>query len=173
MSLEGKRIAVMVDQGYQELEIWYPYYRFVEAGAYVKLVGPKAGTAYPSKLGYPCETHLSAGEVKGTDFDAVIIPGGWAPDFMRREPSMIRFLQQAVDAEKVIAAICHGGWMLCSTGALKGKLATCFMAIKDDLINAGANYVDQEVVVDGNLITSRKPDDLPAFCKAVMERLGE
>ena len=171
MSLEGKRIAVMVDQGYQELEIWYPYYRFIEAGADVKLVGPKAKTTYPSKLGYPCETHVAAGEVKGSDFDAIVIPGGWAPDFMRRDASMIRFLQQAVDADKVIAAICHGGWMLCSTGAVKGKLATCFVAIKDDLINAGANYVDQDVVVDGNLITSRKPDDLPAFCKAMAERL--
>ena len=172
MNLEGRRIAVMVDQGYQELEIWYPYYRFVEAGANVKLVGPETKTVYPSKLGYPCETHLAASEVKGSDFDAIIIPGGWAPDFMRRSPAMIRFLQQAVDADKVIAAICHGGWMLCSTGAAKGKRATCFMAIKDDLINAGAEYVDEEVVVDGNLITSRKPDDLPAFCKAVGERLG-
>ena len=171
MNLEGKRIAVMVDQGYQELEIWYPYYRFIEADADVKLIGPAAGTVYPSKLGYPCESHLAAGEVKGSDFDAVVIPGGWAPDFMRRDASMIRFLQQAVDADKVIAAFCHGGWMLCSTGAVNGMLATCFMAIKDDLINAGANYVDQEVVVDGNLITSRKPDDLPAFCKAVAERL--
>jgi protease I len=172
MSLEGKRIAVMVDQGYQELEIWYPYYRFIEAGAEVRLVGPEAKAIYPSKLGYPCKTHMAAREVKGDMYDAVIVPGGWAPDFMRRDPAMINFLQQAVDAEKVIAAICHGGWMLCSTGAARGKRATCFMAIKDDMINAGADYVDEEVVVDGNLITSRKPDDLPAFCKAVMEALA-
>ena len=171
MSLEGKRIAVMVDQQYQELEVWYPYYRFIEAGAKVFLVGPKARTAYSSKLGYPCEADLAATDVKGSEFDAVIVPGGWAPDFMRRDPAMIGFLQNAVDAGKVIAAICHGGWMLCSTGALKGKRATCFMAIKDDLINAGATYIDEEVVVDGTLITSRKPDDLPAFCQAVLAAL--
>jgi len=172
MSLEGKRIAVMVDQQYQELEVWYPYYRFIEDGAEVLLVGPTAHTVYPSKLGYPCETHLAAADVKGSDFDAVIVPGGWAPDFMRRNPMMVRFLQQAVDADKVIAAICHGGWMLASTGAAKGRRATCFMAIKDDLINAGAEYVDEEVVVDGRLITSRKPDDLPAFCQAVIQALS-
>jgi len=171
MSLPGKRIAVMVDQQYQELEVWVPYYRFVEAGADVKLVGPAAQAEYLSKLGYPCRADVAAADVRGDDFDAVIIPGGWAPDFMRRDPTMVAFCQQAVDARKIIAAICHGGWMLASTGAAKGKRATCFMAIKDDLINAGADYVDAEVVVDGNLITSRKPDDLPAFCQAILAAL--
>ncbi|MHC4561527.1 MAG: type 1 glutamine amidotransferase domain-containing protein [Planctomycetota bacterium] len=173
MSLEGKRIAVMVDQQYQELEVWYPTYRFAEAGAEVVLVGPAAKVSYASKLGYPCESHIAAADVNGSHFDAVIVPGGWAPDYMRRDATMVGFLQQAVDADKVIAAICHGGWMLCSTGAARGKRATCFMAIKDDLINAGAEYVDEEVVVDGNLITSRKPDDLPEFCRAVIAALGQ
>ena len=172
MSLKGKRVAVMVDRQYQELEVWYPYYRFVEAGAQVLRVGPKARASYPSKLGYPCDSDVAATDVNGGDFDAVIVPGGWAPDFMRRDLSMVRFLQHAVDADKIIAAICHGGWMLCSTGAVKGKRATCFMAIKDDLINAGADYVDEEVVVDGKLITSRKPDDLPAFCQAIIQALA-
>ncbi len=172
MSLDGKRIAIMVDQQYQELEVWYPYYRFIEEGAEVQLIGPAGKTAYPSKLGYPCESHFGAGEVRGASFDAVVIPGGWAPDFMRRDPQMIRFLQDAVDAGKVLASICHGAWMLASTGAAKGKRATCFMAVKDDLINAGGEYVDEAVVVDGNLITSRKPDDLPAFCQAVIKALA-
>lgn len=172
MSLKGKHVAVMVDQRYQELEVWYPYYRLVEAGAQVLRVGPKAHASYPSKLGYPCDSDVAAADVNGRDFDAVIVPGGWAPDFMRRDPSMVRFLQHAVDADKIIAAICHGGWMLCSTGAVRGKRATCFMAIKDDLINAGADYVDEEVVVDGKLITSRKPDDLPAFCQAIIQALA-
>ena len=172
MSLTDKRIAILVDQQYQELVVWYPYYRFIEAGAKVFRVGPEAHTSYASKLGYPCQADLTAADTRGDDFDAIVIPGGWAPDFMRRDPTMIRFVQQAVDAGKVLAAICHGGWMLCSTGALTGKQATCFLAIKDDLINAGAEYVDAEVVVDGNLITSRKPDDLPAFCQAILQALS-
>ena len=172
MSLSDKRIAILVDQQYQELEVWYPYYRFIEAGATVFRVGPEAHRTYPSKLGYPCEADLTAADTRGDDFDAIVIPGGWAPDFMRRDVTMIRFCQQAVDAGKVIGAICHGGWMLCSTGALKGKRATCFMAIKDDLVNAGAEYVDQDVVVDGTLITSRKPDDLPAFCQAILQAMS-
>lgn len=172
MQLEGKKIAVLVDQMYQELEVWYPYYRFVEAGAVVELVGPAAGEEYPSKLGYPAKAERAAGQVKGSDYDAIVVPGGFAPDFMRRTPAMIDFAQQAVDADKVIAAICHGLWLLCSTNVLRGKRATCFMAVKDDIINAGAQYIDAECVVDGKLITSRKPDDLPAFCQAIGKALG-
>ncbi len=172
MKLQGKKIAIMLDQQYQELEVWYPYYRLKEEGAAVKLVAPKAGQSYPSKLGYPCISDAAAGAVRGGDFDAVVVPGGWCPDFMRREESMIRFIQQAAAAKKVLAAICHGGWMLCCTDALKGRRATSFVAIKHDMINAGANWVDEECVVDGNLITSRKPDDLPAFCKALLAALA-
>jgi protease I len=172
MALRGKKVALLLAQEYQELEVWYPYYRLKEEGVAVTLVAAKAGETYPSKLGYPCVSDAAAGTVKGGDFDAVVIPGGWAPDFMRREESMIRFVQQAVAAKRVLAAICHGGWMLCCTEALKGRRATSFMAIKHDMINAGAKWVDEECVVDGNLITSRKPDDLPAFCKAVIAALG-
>ena len=172
MSLKGKRIALMLDREYQELEVWYPYYRLREAGAEVVRVAPQAGQTYPSKLGYPCPADVSAKDAKAEDFHAVIIPGGWAPDYMRRDESMIRFVQQAVAAKRVLAAICHGGWMLCCTDALRGKKATSFVAIKHDLINAGALWVDQECVVDGKLITSRKPEDLPAFCKAVIAALA-
>ncbi|MBA7617980.1 Protein/nucleic acid deglycase 2 [subsurface metagenome] len=101
----------------------------------------------------------------------MIVPGGYAPDFMRRDTEVIKFANDMVNAGKVIAAICHGGWLLCSTDVYRGKKATCFMAIKDDIKNAGAEYVDAECVVDGNLITSRKPDDLPAFCTAILEKL--
>jgi len=172
MSLQGKKIAIMVDREYQELEVWYPYYRFIEAGASVTLVAPQAPATYPSKLGYPCVSQAAAGDVHGKDFDAVICPGGWCPDYMRRDESMIGFIRQCADAKIVLAAICHGGWMLCCTDALRGRRATSFLAIKHDMINAGADWVDEECVVDGNVISARKPDDLPAFCKAVMNALG-
>ena len=171
MSLKGKRIALLLAEDYQELEVWYPYYRLGEQGAEVVRVAAEGGKSYPSKLGYPCESDAAAGDVSADDFDAVVVPGGWAPDYMRRDESMIRFVQQAAEAGKLLAAICHGGWMLCCTDALKGKKATSFVAIKHDMINAGADWVDQECVVDGNVITSRKPDDLPAFCRAIVEAL--
>ena len=172
MKLSGKRIAIMLDQEYQELEVWYPYLRLKEEGADVVRVAPQADKSYPSKLGYPCPADIAVGDVDGRDFDAVVVPGGWSPDYMRRNDSMIRFFQQAAHAGKVLAAICHGGWMLCCTDALKGRKATSFVAIKHDMINAGARWVDEECVVDGNVITSRKPDDLPAFCKAIIEALS-
>jgi len=171
MSIEGKRVAIMLDHEYQELEVWYPLYRLVEAGAKVTCVAAEAGAEYASKLGYPRVSDVSAADVEGGDFDAVIVPGGWCPDFMRRHESMVSFIRQCVAADIVLAAICHGPWMLCSTDALKGKRATSFMAIRHDVINAGAEWVDAECVVDGKLITARKPDDLPAFMKAIIESL--
>ncbi|MCE5277669.1 MAG: type 1 glutamine amidotransferase domain-containing protein [Planctomycetaceae bacterium] len=171
MKLQGKRIAIMIDQGYQEIEVWYPYYRFIEEGAQVLFVAPEANATYPSKLGYPCTSRVAAAQVSGRDFDAVVVPGGWAPDFMRRDEGMVRFIQQCVAADIVLAAICHGGWMLCCTDALRDKQATSFMAIRFDMINAGARWVDEQCVVDGKLITARKPDDLPAFCRAIIEAL--
>ncbi len=172
MELQDKKIAIMLDQAYQELEVWYPYYRFAEEGAEVVLVAPEAGATYPSKLGYPCVSDKAAGDVAGGDFDAVIIPGGWAPDFMRRDKSMIRFIQQCAEAKIVLAAICHGGWMLCCTDALEGRRATSFIAIRHDMINAGADWVDKECVIDGNVITARTPNDLPVFCKAIIKALS-
>ncbi|MFA5422453.1 MAG: type 1 glutamine amidotransferase domain-containing protein [Phycisphaerae bacterium] len=167
--MENKKIAIMVDQMYQCLEVWYPYYRLIEQGFECHFIAAEANQTYPSKEGYPCISHFAAGAVNPGDYDCMIVPGGFAPDFMRRSSTMIKFANQMVDSKKIVAAICHGGWLLCSTKAYKGKKATCFMAIKDDIINAGADYVDAECVVDGNLITSRKPDDLPAFCKAIIK----
>ncbi len=171
--MAAKKIAVMVDQMYHVLEVWYPYYRFKEAGHDVDLVAAESKKEYPSKEGYPCISDVSAGDVNAADYDCLVVPGGFAPDFMRRSEAVIGFAQEMINAGKVIAAICHGGWLLCSTDAYKGKKATCFIAIKDDIINAGAEYVDQECVVDGNLITSRMPDDLPAFCRTVLKALAD
>ena len=173
MNLQGKRIAVLVEQQYQEMEVWYPVYRLREAGAEVVLGGPEAGKIYPSNLGYPAKSDRAIAEVSAKDFHAAVLPGGFAPDYIRRVPAMIEFVQRMHDAKKPLAAICHGPWILCSTNALKGRKATCFFSIREDVVNAGANYVDAEVVVDGHIITSRKPDDLPAFMGELMKQLSE
>jgi protease I len=173
MELQGKRAAVLVEQMYQELEVWYPIYRLREAGCKVTVVGPEAGQSYPSKLGYPVNSDKAAKDVAADDFDILVIPGGYAPDHMRRCPPMIKLTSEMAEQGKIVAAICHGPWLLCSTQALKGKKATCFFAIKDDVINAGGKYVDAEVVRDGNLVTSRKPDDLPAFLQSIIQAARE
>src|SRR5438105_8134277 len=173
MELQGKRAAILVEQQYQEMEVLYPVYRLREAGCQVTLVGPEAGQTYPSKLGYPVRSDRAAKDVSAADFDVLVIPGGFAPDYLRRHESVLRLVSAMAEQGKVVAAICHGPWVLCSTQALKGRKATCFFAIKDDVINAGASYVDAEVVRDGNLITSRKPDDLPAFMQAIIQAVKE
>jgi protease I len=172
MELKGKRIAIYVDNVYQEMELWYPLYRLIEAGAEVVVAGAKAGQTYSSKLGYPATAQKSYDEIHPQDFDGVIIPGGYAPDHMRRYAKANQFVKEMNDQGKLVAAICHGPWVLCSAGGmLKGRRATSFFAIKDDVVNAGAAWEDAEVVVDGNLVTSRKPDDLPAFCRACISVL--
>ncbi len=173
MELQGKRVAVLAENNYQDLELWYPLLRMREAGAEVKLVGTGSATTYASKHGYEVKVDVEAGEVTAADFDAVIVPGGFAPDLMRRYPAMVSLVRETFEEGKVVAAICHAGWMLVSADILKGKKATCFFAIKDDLVNAGATYLDQEVVQDGNLITSRVPSDLPAFCRTIIAALAD
>jgi protease I len=167
MELSGKRIALLVEDLYNEMEFWYPYYRMKEAGAAVTVVGNGA-KEYHSKINFPAPGGISAETLKSSDFDAVIVPGGYAPDRMRRSQAMLKLVRDCFTEGKIVAAICHAGWVLVSAGILKGKNATCVSAIKDDVINAGAKYVDQEVVRDGNLITSRTPDDLPAFCREII-----
>jgi protease I len=147
-------------------------HRFREAGAKVTVVGGGA-SGYTSKHGYPVTPDAAAEKVTAADFDAVIIPGGYAPDRMRRHKAMVDLVRNMFAKGKVVAAICHGGWMLVSADVLRGRKATCFSAIKDDLVNAGALYEDREVVRDGNLVTSRKPEDLPSFCRTILQALSE
>jgi protease I len=172
MEMERKKVAVLVEDFYQELEVWYPLLRLREAGMETFTVGPQSGATYKSKLGYPVKADSAAAEVAAVELDAIVIPGGWAPDYLRRHESCVNLVREMNSLGKVIACICHGGWMLCSAGVLRNRRATSFFAIKDDMINAGARWVDEPVVVDGNLITSRKPEDLPDFCRAILDALG-
>jgi protease I len=172
MELQGKRIAVLAEDDYQELELWYPLLRMREAGAEVRVIGmPGVGT-YHSKHEYPVQVDITADKVSASDFDAVIIPGGYAPDRMRRHQPMLELVKGIYDQGGVVAFICHAGWVPISAGIVEGKTATSVSAIRDDMINAGAEWVDKEVVVDGNLISSRGPSDLPAFCRAIIETLS-
>ena len=169
--LAGKNVAVLVEKLYEDLELWYPVLRLREAGAKVTIVGPKAGESYASKHGYPAKADASASDVKASDFDGVIIPGGYSPDHMRRHKAMVEFVTEAARLGKVLAAICHGPWMLCSTPALKNKRVTGFYSIRDDVENAGGKWEDAACVQDGNIVTSRTPDDLPAFMQGIFAAL--
>ena len=165
-----KKVAVLVEDHYQVLEVWYPYLRLREAGIESVLVGT-GKKQYLSKDGYPAEQELSIKDVKAAEFDGVIIPGGYAPDILRRHREVNEFVRAMDKQKKLVAAICHAGWVLASADVLRGRKATCFSAIKDDVINAGADYLDKEVVVDANLVTSRNPFDLPAFCREIINFL--
>ena len=171
MELAGKKIIIPVEQMFNDLEFWYPYYRLKEAGAQVVVVGSGAAEQYAGKSGTKITVDANADQVSVSEFDGIVIPGGYAPDHMRRYPEMIALVKNLYEDRKTVAAICHAGWMLASAKILAGRTVTSFFAIKDDLIHAGANWIDEEVVVDDNLITSRKPDDLPAFMRAVIAAL--
>ena len=171
MLLKGKKVIILVEEMFNVFEFWYPYYRLKEEGVEVTVVGSGSADVYTGKPGTQAQVDASADQVSADNFDGIIIPGGYAPDMMRRYPAMVNLVKNFFNANKTVAAICHAGWMLVSAGILPGKKVTSFFAIKDDLINAGAEWVDQEVVVDGKLVTSRTPDDLPAFMKAVINLL--
>jgi len=149
--VRGKRVAVLVEKLYEDLELWYPVLRFREAGASVTIVGPRAGESYPSKHGYPAKAEASAIEVKAADFDAIIIPGGYSPDHIRRHKEMVDLVTQAMKLGKVVASICHGPWVLCSTRMLKGRRLTGFHSIRDDVENAGATWEDAACLPDRDL----------------------
>jgi protease I len=171
LKLPGRKVLVLVEELYQDLEVWYPILRLREEGAQVVVVGSGSARTYKGKYGYPIDVDVHAQDVDVAGFDAVIVPGGYAPDLMRRTREMIQIVRDAYLQGKVVAAICHGGWVLASAGILKDKRVTGFFAIKDDLVHAGARYVDEEVVRDGQLITSRKPEDLPSFCREIVKAL--
>lgn len=171
MSLKGKKVLTFVDDGYEDLEFWYPKIRLMEEGAEITVAG-KQEAVYLSKHGYEARVDIKASEVKPEEFDAVVIPGGVrCPDRLRRHREVLDIVKKMDEDGKVVASICHGPWVLISAGIVKGREATSYFSIRDDMVNAGVNYKDQSVVVDGNLVTSRRPDDLPDFCKAIINLL--
>lgn len=173
LELTGKRVVVLAEDNYEDLELWYPYYRMQEAGATATLVGTGSSEAYASKHGYPVRVDAAAGDIDPAEVDAVIIPGGFAPDRLRRYPAVLKLVREVFEAGRVVAAICHAPWVLVSAGVLEGRTATSVAAIRDDVTNAGAEWIDCEVVRDGNLITSRTPADLPAFSRTIIAAMVE
>ncbi len=166
MELNGKRIAILIEDMFNVFEFWYPYYRLQEAGAEVVVIGSGRKSTFTGKPATEATADMAAGDAEVARLDGLVIPGGYAPDLMRREPAMVRLVKEMDQAGKPMAVICHAGWMLCSADVLKGRRVTSFFAIRDDMVHAGADWVDEPVVVDGNLVTSRMPDDLPEFMKA-------
>jgi len=167
-----RSILLFVDDIYEDLELWYPKLRLEEAGFKTIVAGHEAGKVHNGKHGYPCKADISYDNAHANAFDGLVIPGGYAPDKIRRYPKALEIVRQMNEAKKMIAFICHAGWVPISAKILKGKNVTGFSAIKDDLENAGAHFSDKPVVVDGHLITSRNPGDLPVFCKAILHFLS-
>jgi protease I len=169
--LTGMNILAFVGDIYEDLELWYPKLRFIEAGARVVVAGPVADAVYTGKNGYPCTSDVAVDSVRADDFAGVLCPGGFMPDKLRRDPRVLQLIRDFAHAGKLVAAICHGGWMVISAGVYKNVRVTGSLGIKDDLSNAGALWEDAPVVVDRNFVSSRKPDDLPEFCIASIEVL--
>lgn len=171
--LEGKRYLIFVEHDYEDLELWYPKLRLEEAGAHVTVAGPEAGVKYLGKHGYPCVSDGDIPEMEAEDFHGVICPGGWAPDKLRRDEKVLELVREFTRTNKLVAAICHGGWIPISAGVYEGVQVTGSPGIKDDLVNAGAVWEDAEVVVDRQFVSSRRPSDLPAFCAAILDLIPE
>lgn len=169
MRLKGKKIISLVHHDFEDLELWYPILRLREEGAIVHLAGEKAKETYIGKYGVPAESDFDYGSIKADDYDAILVPGGWAPDKIRRFPEVIELIQTMEENKKPIGQICHAGWVLVSAGILKGKNVTSTPGIKDDMENAGAHWIDQSVVVDGNLVSSRRPPDLPDYLRELIK----
>ena len=167
-ALKGKRILIFVGDIYEDLELWYPKLRLIEAGATVVVAGPEAGVVYAGKNGYPCTSDAAIADMRESDFDGVILPGGFMPDKLRRDDKVKSLIWEFNASGKLVAAICHGGWMAISAGVYRGVRVTGSPGIKDDLVNAGAIWEDAPVVVDCHFVSSRKPDDLPDFCRAMI-----
>jgi protease I len=165
------RILMFVDDVYEDLELWYPKLRLIEEGADVIVAGPEAGKIYKGKNGYPCRSDVSYNDVEEKDFDGLVIAGGFAPDKLRRVKKVLELTKQFNDSNKLVAHICHAGWITISAKIMNGRKCTSTPGIKDDIENAGAVWIDAPVVTDGNMVSSRKPDDLPDFCKGIIEVL--
>jgi protease I len=173
LPLSKTRVLMFVEDVYEDLELWYPKLRLQEAGAHVTVAGPKEGHKYAGKHGYPCVSDAVIADMEAADFHAVVIPGGFMPDKLRRDAKVLQLVRDFAEAGKLVAAICHGGWIPISARVYKGVRVTGSLGIKDDLENAGAVWVDAPVVVDRHFISSRKPDDLPDFCRAIVEHLSK
>lgn len=173
MRLKGKKIVAVVEDLYNDLEHWYPVYRMREEGAEVIIAGPEANKTYNGQSGIPAQTDVAFSDIDAKDYDGLLIPGGWAPDRLRRYPELLEFVRKMNDAKKPIGQICHAGWVLVSANILKGKKVTSTPAIKDDMRNAGADWVNEECVVDGNIVSSRRPDDMPVYAKAFADLVAE
>jgi protease I len=171
--LLGKRILAFVGDIYEDLELWYPKLRLIEAGAAFIIAGEEASTVYAGKNGYPCKSDVRIDEVDSSDFDAVLLPGGFMPDRLRRLPAVKRLIFEFAEQKKCVAAICHGGWLAISAGVYSGVRVTGSPGIKDDLVNAGAIWEDEPVVVDRHFVSSRKPDDLPWFTFAMIDVISK
>jgi protease I len=169
--LADVRLLMFVEDVYEDLELWYPKLRLAEAGAQVTVAGPETGRTYHGKHSYPCVADAAIIDVEAGDFSGVVIPGGFMPDKLRRDPKVLQLVRQFADAGKLVAAICHGGWIPISAGVYHGVRVTGSRGIKDDLVNAGALWEDAPVVIDRHFVSSRKPDDLPDFCRAIIEVL--
>lgn len=167
--LDGKRILIFVGDIYEDLELWYPKLRLIEAGAHVTVAGHQAETTYAGKNGYPCVSDAIIAEMEAADFDGLVVPGGFMPDKLRRDQKVLQLVRDFDAAGKLIAAVCHGGWIPISAGVYKGVRVTGSPGIKDDLINAGAIWEDESVVIDRHFVSSRKPDDLPDFCRGILQ----
>jgi protease I len=172
MNESSRTVGILTEADYQTLEVWYPLLRLREAGHQPIVIGTGSANIYKSKDGYPVSVERAAGSIQASDLDAIVIPGGWAPDKLRQFPAVIDLVRQIHAAGKPVAAICHAGWVLVSADLCRGRRLTSFVAIKDDLIAAGGQWVDEECVIDGNLITARKPDDLPTFMAALLAALA-
>jgi protease I len=172
MRLQGKEIALLVGPGYEDLEFWVPLMRLQEEGAEVTVVGIRATESYTSKSGgLKATAQVGADEVTADQFDGVIVPGGWAPDKLRRYDGVCALVREAHEQGKVVASICHGGLVLISAGIVRARRATGSMGIKDDLVNAGATWVDEPAFRDGNLVWGRVVADIPAFCRELVSAL--
>ena len=169
MPLTDKRFLMFVDDVYEDLELWYPKLRLIEAGAHVTVAGPKEGHVYHGKHGYPCASDAAIADMEADDFHGVVIPGGFMPDKLRRDPKVLSLVREFAAAGKLVAAICHGGWIPISAGVYRGVRVTGSPGIKDDLVNAGARWEDAPVVIDRHFVSSRKPDDLPDFCRGILQ----
>ena len=171
IAMNTQHILVLTGPDYEDLELWYPKLRLLEAGRTVTVAAPEAGATYHGKNGYPCISDARIHDIDSQDYQGLILPGGWMPDKLRREPKALELVREFNESAKMIAAICHGGWIAISAGVYHGVKVTGSLGIKDDLINAGATWVDEPVVVDRHFISSRKPEDLPAFCKGIFQVL--